>query len=117
MNYNPYNFTNTYMPYQPQQPMNQFAWVQGEASAKAYAVAPGSTVVLIDTERPVMYMKSTDVNGKPMDMQVRYLVTKEEYERLHEPQAPADYVTREEFEKYIAEAEKKFTAKKGKANE
>lgn len=60
---------------------NSFAWVQGEASAKAYPVAPGNTILLMDSEAPVLYMKSTDLTGKPLPMETRYLVSKEEYEQ------------------------------------
>jgi len=40
-------------------------WVQGEAGAKAYLVAPGSTVQLWDSENPVIYLKSADMSGMP----------------------------------------------------
>ena len=35
-------------------------WVQGEAGAKAYPVAAGNSVQLMDSERQVFYIKSTD---------------------------------------------------------
>lgn len=45
-------------------------WVQGEAGAKAYLVAPNNTVVLWDTERPTIYIKRADATGKPLDMDI-----------------------------------------------
>lgn len=55
------------MPYQQQAAQNQggFNWVQGEEAAKAYLVAPGNTVILWDTERNVIYVKSADASGLP----------------------------------------------------
>lgn len=65
-------------PYQPQyqQPMMQsqaaapqagspMQWVQGEAAAKAWTVPPGTSVVLWDTEAPLIYIKSADQTGMP----------------------------------------------------
>ena len=61
--YNPY--TNPYMQ-QPQQPPTQsLIWVQGEAGAKSYLVAPGQTVALWDSENQTIYLKSADASGMP----------------------------------------------------
>lgn len=125
--YNPYNnipqqqfYSQTTPAYvQPQQIQQQisngFAWVQGEAAAKAYAVAPGTTMMLMDTENPILYMKSTDQTGRPQEMQIRYLVTKEEFSKIQNGAVSSNsesYVTREEFEKYVAESEKRFVIRK-----
>ena len=55
------------MPIQPtpQKPTNDIIWVQGEAGAKGYLVAPNNTVVLWDTENPVIYVKTADGSGIP----------------------------------------------------
>lgn len=51
---------------QQQQPENpSIVWVQGEAGAKAYIVAPGNTVPLWDSENPIIYLKSVDAAGMP----------------------------------------------------
>ena len=47
------------------QPSNGIIWVQGEEGAKAYMVAPGNSVQLWDSENPVIYLKSADMNGVP----------------------------------------------------
>ena len=49
---------------QPQQ-NNGIIWVQGEAGAKSYLVAPNSTVTLWDTESETIYIKSADASGMP----------------------------------------------------
>lgn len=49
---------------QPQ--VNQgLLWVQGEAGAKSYLVAPSTTVLLMDSESQRFYLKSTDSAGMP----------------------------------------------------
>ena len=40
-------------------------WVQGEAGAKSYLVAPNNTVQLWDSENQVIYLKSADASGMP----------------------------------------------------
>lgn len=51
-------------PYQPNT-QNGFIWVQGEAAAKSFLVAPNSTVTLWDSEKPLIYIKSADASGMP----------------------------------------------------
>ena len=49
---------------------NGILWVQGEAGAKAYPVASGSSVLLMDSENENFYIKSTDISGMPMPLRV-----------------------------------------------
>ncbi len=77
MNYFPQNmntnsnyfgsYTPTYpQPSYPQPSQNSgLIWVQGEAGAKSYLVAPNSTVMLMDSEGSRFYIKSTDGSGMP----------------------------------------------------
>lgn len=44
---------------------NDIIWVQGEAGAKAYLIAPNNTVTLWDSESPTIYLKTADANGVP----------------------------------------------------
>ena len=88
---NPYSGYQTAVPMQqmPQMPQMQpqvsqqnnntgFVWVQGEAGAKAYAVSAGNSVLLMDSENPVLYMKSTDASGRPLPIETYDLVRREE---------------------------------------
>lgn len=50
---------------QPQQNNNGIIWVQGEAGAKSYLVAPNTTVQLWDSESQTIYLKSADASGMP----------------------------------------------------
>lgn len=54
---------------QPNNSMDSyFIWVQGEAGAKSYPVARGTTLPLFDTEGDYVYFKSVDANGIPMPL-------------------------------------------------
>ena len=67
----PYPPIAPYAP-QPQMQMQQLqpqqtglTWVQGEAGAKSYLMAPNTTMPLWDSEAQVIYLKSTDGSGMP----------------------------------------------------
>lgn len=57
---------------QLQQPANDsgILWVQGEAGAKSWAVAPGRSVMLMDSESNTFYIKSSDASGMPMPLRI-----------------------------------------------
>ena len=55
---------------QPAQQSNQIIWVSGEAGAKSYLVAPGNTVMLMDAENSVFYLKSADSSGMPLPLRI-----------------------------------------------
>ena len=84
--------------YQPQQYQQQnqqsgLIWVQGEAAAKSYLVAPGSTVPLWDSEEKVIYLKSADTSGMPSMKVLDYTI------RGEEAKAPAvAYATKEDLD-------------------
>jgi len=60
---------------QNSQPMNSnIIWVSGEAGAKAYLVAPNTTVQLWDSERQTIYLKSADASGMPSIKTLDYTI-------------------------------------------
>ena len=66
--YQPMYYPQQYQPQMPQQPAQQnsnLIWVQGEAGAKSYLVAPNTTVQLWDSEAQCIYLKSADASGMP----------------------------------------------------
>ena len=73
-------------------------WVQGEAGAKAYMVAPGCTVQLWDSEEKVIYLKSADASGMPSMKVLDYTIrgdeqkTTDEYATKDELKALADKI-------------------------
>ena len=67
--------------------MNNMTWVQGEAGAKAFIVAPGNTMVLWDSEAQVIYIKEADMMGRPSMQILDYTIRnkpKDEMEVLKE---------------------------------
>ena len=75
-------------------------WVQGEAGAKAYPVAPGSSVILMDSENNVFYIKSADQSGMPMMRTFDYVERTAAHNQPVQAAMPmqAEFVTRSEFE-------------------
>ena len=73
-NYNygyPWNSNNAMNTYQSQtQQSNGIVWVQGEAGAKSFLVAPNQSVLLMDSESNVFYIKSSDASGMPLPLRV-----------------------------------------------
>lgn len=125
MAYNNY-FPATYQPYYPTQnnayptQMNVaptqptqntgIIWVQGEAGAKSYLVAPNNTVPLWDSEAQTIYLKSADASGMPSMKIVDYTI------RDTAPVVPAKqavaYATKDELEKLREEVKKLMEARK-----
>lgn len=96
-------------PTPPQQPdTGGIIWVQGEAGAKAYLVAPGNTVQLWDSENQVIYLKSADMSGMPSMRVLDY--TERNAAQPAPQQAPqiqlpdlSNFITRDELENILAE--------------
>lgn len=77
MTYQPIYPSYNYVPQQqlsqqvvPQQNDTGILWVQGEAGAKSWAVAPGKSVMLMDSESNTFYIKSSDNSGMPMPLRI-----------------------------------------------
>lgn len=96
-----YNQTIPQQQMTQQQPINQgLLWVQGEAGAKSYLVAPSTTVLLMDSESQRFYLKSTDGSGMPNLRTFEYTEvlpnTPQSSQTFHE-NLDDKYVTREEY--------------------
>ena len=101
------------------QTTNSLIWVQGEAGAKSYLVAPNATVMLMDSEGERFYLKSADASGMPLPLRVF-----DYKERQNAPtgdfKAPTSdfseldgkYITREEFERRMASIAPQTATKK-----
>lgn len=70
----------------------------GDKAASDYLMAPNQTIVLVDNEEGLVYIKETNGSG----MQITNRKFKEEKQASLQ-QLQADFVTRDEFEKRIAE--------------
>lgn len=110
--YNPTYNTTPQVVQQPQQaqPVQQGSinWVQGEAGAKSFNVLAGQTVMLMDSEDNVFYIKSTDASGMPLPLRI---FDYKERTTTNTPVNPvvsqtpeldmSNFITREEFEDRI----------------
>lgn len=102
MAYNPYTYPYYQYAGDPvQRSQTGIIWVQGETGAKAYPIAPNTTVQLWDSEAQVIYLKSADASGMPTMKIIDYTV------RDAQPEKKAidlsGYVTREELEARLSE--------------
>ena len=90
------NALPTQMNVNPTQPTQNagIIWVQGEAGAKSYLVAPNSTVQLWDSESQTIYLKSADASGMPSMRILDYKIR----ESMPVPEAKANYVTMDQFD-------------------
>lgn len=86
---------------QPPQTNQGLLWVQGEAGAKSYLVAPNTTVLLMDSEGSRFYLKSTDNAGMPSLRVFEYSeVSQNAPQATQSDQINLDdkYVTRQEYD-------------------
>ena len=75
-------------------------WVQGEEGAKAYMVAAGNSVLLMDSENSAFYIKSTDASGMPLPLRVfdyKERTTAAKTPPQTAQQSGVEFVTRAEF--------------------
>lgn len=80
-------------------------WVQGEEGAKAYMVAAGNSVLLMDSENSAFYIKSTDASGMPLPLRIfdykeRTTAAKMPPQTAQQPSG--EFVTRAEFDALAA---------------
>ncbi len=81
---------NQYQPNMQQVPQQQapsIVWVQSEAEAMTYPIAPNNAVTLWDSNAPVIYLKQADASGKP-SMKIYDLVERTQ-RPVQAPQVPA----------------------------
>lgn len=56
------------------QSQSGIVWVQGEAGAKSYLLAPNTILPLWDSEAQTIYLKSTDNSGMPTIKYIDYTI-------------------------------------------
>ena len=116
--------TQPSMPSQPmQQQSSQIIWVSGEAGAKSYLVAPGNTVMLLDAENSVFYLKSADASGMPLPLRIfdykeRTTTAQQAFGGVVTGESVNldNFVTRKEFDELKASIASQPTQKKTKNN-
>ena len=111
------------MQVQSAQQSSQIIWVSGEAGAKSYLVAPGNTVMLLDAENSVFYLKSADASGMPLPLRIfDYKERTTAAQQAFGGSVAAEtvnldnFVTRKEFDELKASIASQPTPKKTKNN-
>ncbi len=103
----PMQNTQTFPPAPTQPQANQsWAYVQGEAAAKSWFVGNGQSVLLMDSENPVFYIKSADASGVPLPLKIYDYKERVQNTPLNTPAAPqaapedldSRFVTRKEYD-------------------
>ena len=92
-----YPYQSPYLPQIPQLQVPQaqtIQYVSDKQSAETYQMQPNSSVILMDSNLSRFYMKQTDASGKATIRAYDFREAKED--------KPAEYVTKEEFEKFKA---------------
>lgn len=82
---------------QQAQPSPNLIWVQGEAAAKSYPIAPNSSVPLWDSEANVIYIKSADMSGMPSIKVLDYTM-RDVAPRTAEISPQMDFATKDDVE-------------------
>lgn len=117
-------FPATYGGYQMPMMQTQYAqqqgglvWVQGVEGAKSHPVAPGQSVLLMDSESNCFFIKSADASGIPLPLRVFDYKERNAAQNAQNAPVLADkqesaYITREEFEARIAQICAEYAPKK-----
>lgn len=83
---------------QPQAQSGGILWVQGEEGAKAYMVAPGNSVLLMDSEKNYFFIKSVDQSGMPSMRRFEYQEINDQKDGNLFSSQFSSYVQKTEFE-------------------
>ena len=121
-------YQQNYSPNMQNQNTNSLIWVQGEAAAKSYLVAPNTSIALWDSEQQTVYIKSADASGMPSMKVLDYTIRENtQNRRSNGDQAELNnlstYATKSEISAIsdrinaIQSELDKLTGKKGKTDE
>lgn len=95
-NFNNYNYGNPNGYINPAYQRNYYAFVSGLDGAKSYPIMPNQSLMLMDSENPVCYMKSADNTGKP-SLKCYKLVEISEQELLVKPLDPTTQALKDDI--------------------
>lgn len=108
-NYPTMNQSMSSFPMQTQMPqpsqMNNILQVMGPESAQAFQIGPDSQVILMDSNKPIFYMKKSDSSGYSETKAFKFeeIPLNQDTTPSHNQQQTfnkEDYVTKRDFEEY-----------------
>ena len=110
-------------PQQQQQNQNQvqesYMKVNDESEARDYLIAPNTSILFIDAYKPYVYIKKMGISQLDRPIFEKYRLVKEDDNApvVSNQTSQIEYITREEFEKRIAEIMDSNKSKITKASE
>ena len=100
-----YNYNGYYQNSIPQ--LRQYSFVNGIEGAKSFQMPPNQTMLLMDSDNPICYMKSTDNLGQAS---LRYFKLEEIDENtiklMNQPKPDPNYVLKSDFNKLVEKLDK-----------
>lgn len=119
LSYQPMYYQSPYQQNQPQPQNNGIIWVQGEAGAKSYLIAPNTTVQLWDSESQTIFLKSADASGMPSMKVLDYTIREVNQPTMAQNSTQNNdiYTTKEEFKAFQESLEKRLKALTGGKDE
>lgn len=114
---NPYGY-NSYNTYnQPR--MNQYAFVNGIEGAKSFQVQPNSMVMLLDSDNPIIYKKTSNGYGQAsIECYKMVQISENELKGVNTTQPTQDFVLKADFDALNKRVDEIMeTLKKGKNEE
>ena len=96
------NYQQQQQPMMRPQSMNNILEVMGPESAQAFQIGPNSRVILMDTNRPVFYVKQSDDSGYSETKAYQFKeIPLAQREIIQTPaQDVSDFVTKDEFNEF-----------------
>lgn len=82
---------------QQQSVNNSIIWVNSEAEAHSYPVAPNNAVALWDSSKAAIYLKQTDASGKPT-FKAYDLVERKTADLSHEKSEVDKYINKDDLD-------------------
>lgn len=101
-----------YQPYQQNQPQNTYAFVNGVEGAKSYPMAPNQTVMLMDSDNPIAYMKQSNAMGQATLKYFRLVETSESELKGTQQRPQGDFVLKSDFDALRKKVDEILSTKK-----
>lgn len=100
-------YVSSYLASTNPNPNTNIIWTMGLESAKAYPVAPGRTVLLMDSESPTFFIKAVDNNG--FAAMKSFSFVENQPSAVEEPSA-AKFVTNDQLQEALSQLMAKIEA-------
>ena len=105
MAYDP-NFPFGYTPYNQRPQTSVYAFVNGIEGAKRYPLSPNQSMLLMDSEQSVCYLKQANALGQTTLKCFKLVEANESELQNTAPQPNSDYVTKADFAELLKRVEK-----------